>query len=167
MGISLQTYKNQALKRLITETLYEIFDSEAFKFSFTITPSNEGYSSEVFKDEDGNFIRVIFHNLDKEMYELDFTVNGNSFSNPNIKYTVKQYSRLLHTVANAISQFLQQTQPRGLQVDGEDSFAKILKRINPQSQKNFIYDFFISKIKNDSDYKIERLAGGNFNLIKK
>ena len=135
MGISLQTYKTQSLKRLITEVLYEIFDSEAFKSSFTITPSNEGYSSESFEDEEGNSIRVIFHSSGKEMYELDFTVNGSSFSNPDIQYTVKQYSRLLHTVAQAVSQFLKQNHPRGLQVDGADSFTKILKRINPCQPK--------------------------------
>jgi hypothetical protein len=167
MGISLQTYKTQALKRLITETLYEVLDSEAFKTSFNLTLSDEGYTTEIFEDGEGNLIRVIFHSLGKEMYELDFTLNGSSFSNPDINYTIKQYSSLLYTVANAVSQFLQEIKPKGLKIDGEDSFAKILKRINPKSQKNLIYDYFLSKIRNDTGYKIERLEGGNFNLIRK
>lgn len=167
MGISLSTYKTQALKRIINEVLYEVFETEPFKTAFIITPSDEGYSTETFKDNKGNLIKVIFHNLGKEMYELDFTVNGNSFSNPDINYTVKQYSSLLSTVAKAVSQFLEQIQPQGLQIDGADSFSKILKRSNIKGQKNFIYDYFLLKIENDIEYKIERLEGGNFNLIKK
>ena len=167
MGISLQTYKTQALKRLVKEVLYEIFDSTPLQTTFTISSSEEGYSTENFKDEKDNLIRVIFHSSGKEMYELDFTVNGNSFSNPELEYTPKQYSKLLHTVAKAVSQFLYQINPKGLQIDGADSFSKILKRKEADGQKNFIYDYFISKIENDKDYKIDRLAGGNFNLIKK
>lgn len=167
MGISLQTYKTQALKRLVTEVLYEVFESDPFKVSFNISPSEEGYSTETFEDSDSNSIRVIFHNAGNQMYELDFTLNGNSFSNPNINYTVRQYSRLLSTVAKAVSQFLGQIKPQGLQIDGADSFAKILSRANVKGQKNFIYDYFLSKIENDTDYKIDRLEGGNFNLIRK
>jgi hypothetical protein len=167
MGISLETYKTQALKRLVKEVLYEIFDSTPLKDTFILSPSDEGYSTESFKDGEGNLIRVIFYNMGNEMYELDFTVNGNSFSNPEIKYSVKQYSQLLYTVAKAVSQFLYQIRPKGLQIDGADSFSKILKRKEADGQKNFIYDYFISKIENDQDYKIDRLAGGNFNLIKK
>jgi predicted PolB exonuclease-like 3'-5' exonuclease len=167
MGISLQTYKTQTLKRLITEVLYEIFDSTPLQTIFTIILSEEGYSTENFKDEEDNLIRVIFHNIGNEMYELDFTVNGSSFSNPELKYTTKQYSKLLHTVAKAVSQFLHQINPKGLQIDGADSFSKILKRKEADGQKNFIYDYFILKIENDEDYKIDRLAGGNFNLIRK
>jgi hypothetical protein len=167
MGISLQTYKVQSIKRIIKEVLYEIFDSTPLQNTFIIMPSEEGYSTENFKDGQDNLIRVIFHNAGNEMYELDFTLNGDSFSNPELKYTVKQYSKLLHTVAKAVSQFLQQVNPKGLQIDGADSFTKILKRKEVEGQKNFIYDYFISKIENDQDYKIERLTGGNFNLIRK
>jgi len=167
MGISLETYKSQALKRIIKEVLYEIFDSTPLQNTFTLSPSDEGYSTESFEDEEGNLIRVIFHSIGSEMYELDFTVNGNSFTNPELKYTPKQYSKLLHTVAKAVSQFLYQVSPKGLQIDGADSFSKILKRKEADGQKNFIYDYFISKVENDQEYKIERLARGNFNLIKK
>ena len=130
MGISLSTYKTQALKRIVNDVLHEVLNSEAFKTSFTIISSDEGYSTESFEDNEENLIRVIFHNLGKEMYELDFTVNGSNFSNPNINYTIPQYSSLLYTVALAVSQFLKQIEPKGLRIDGEDSFAKILKRIN-------------------------------------
>jgi hypothetical protein len=167
MGSSLKTYKSQALKRIIKEVIYEVFDSSPLQTTFTITPSEDGYSTENFEDEEGNLIRVIFHDIGNEMYELDFTVNGNSFVNPDINYNVKQYSKLLHTVAKATSQFLQQIEPKGLQIDGADSFTKILKRKEADGQKNFIYDYFISKIDNDHDYKIDRLQRGNFNLIKK
>ena len=167
MGISLQTYKTQAINKIIKEVFYEIFDSIPLQNTFVISPSHEGYSTENLKDEKGNLIKVIFHSIGNEMYELDFTVNGNSFSNSDINYTVKQYSKLLHTVAKAVSQFLHQINPKGLQIDGADSFSKILRKEKAAGQKNFIYDYFISKIENDQDYKIERLAGGNFNLIRK
>lgn len=167
MGITLSTYKVQARKRLVESSLAELFDSPSFHSNFIIQKSTEGYATQSFKDTSGNAIRVIFHSIASNVYELDFTFNGDSFSNPTIDYTNKEYSQLLNTIAEATSQFLAEVQPRALKFDGADAFNKVLSNPKAQGQKNRIYDQFVSQLKNDTGYAIDRQPEGAFNLIKK
>jgi len=167
MGISLSTYKKQALERLIKEAVNEIFDSTPFKLNFDIQKSEEGYSTEVFQDPLSNNIRVIFHSMSPEYYELDFTFNGNSFDSPEVGYSLKQYSELLNTVAAATSQFLEQIKPKGIKFEGVEAFEKVFTKPTKLGQKNRIYDQFISQLKNDTEYSIDRQRDGSFNLIRK
>jgi hypothetical protein len=167
MGITLSTYKVQARKRLMESSLWEIFDSPPFRSNFVFKQSAEGYSTEPFEDGLGNTIRVIFHSIAPNIYELDFTFNGDSYANPEVDYTNKEYSMLLNTVAKATSQFLLEFQPRAFKFDGADAFEKILSKPQAQGQKNRIYDLFISQLKNDTGYSLDRKADGAFNLIKK
>ena len=167
MGISLSTYKRQALERLVKEAVNEIFDSAPFRTSFGIKKSEEGYSTEPFEDPAGNTIKVIFHSVSPEYYELDFTFNGSSFGKLETKYSLKQYSELLNTVAAATSQFLDEVSPKGIKFEGVESFEKIYLRPDKQGQKSRIYDQFITQLKKDDSYAIDRQKDGMFNLIRK
>ena len=167
MGVSLSTYKKQALERLVKEAVNEIFDSAPFRTSFSIKKSEEGYSTDSFEDPAGNTIRVIFHSVSPEYYELDFTFNGNSFGKLETRYSLKQYSELLNTVAAATSQFLDEVKPKGLKFEGVEAFEKIYLGPEKEGQKNRVYDQFITQLKKDGSYAIDRQRDGMFNLIRK
>jgi hypothetical protein len=167
MGISLNTYKEQALQRLIKEAMNEIFDSAPFKADFNIERSQEGYSTERFEDPAGNTIRIIFHSISGEYFELDFTFNGSSFGRFETNYSIKQYSQLLKTVAAAVSQFLKEVRPKAIKFEGVEAFKKIALRTSKEGQKSRVYDQFITQLKNDTEYSIDRQEDGAFNLIKK
>ena len=167
MGVSLSTYKKQALERLVKEAVNEIFDSAPFRRSFSIQKSEEGFSTDSFEDPAGNTIRVIFHSISPGYYELDFTFNGSSFGKFETKYSLKQYSELLNTVAAATSQFLDEVGPKGLKFEGVEAFEKIYLKPEKEGQKSRVYDQFITQLKKDNSYAIDRQRDGMFNLIRK
>lgn len=137
-----RTYTN------LYESLSEIFDSEPLMriFTFTSHPEDIKTVSTKFKDEKGNSIDVQFVHWDKGIYTLDFSVNGDSFENPEIECTVREYAILLNTVAAAVSQFLEEFNPKGLHISGADSLNKIEKNSKSEGQKTRIYHAFTSQI---------------------
>ena len=131
MGASLKSYKNY-----IKEVLTEIFDSQPLKTSFEFNDYGDNISTEDFDDDQENRIRVIFHKMKHGYYELDFTVNYSSFTNTDLEYSIKEYSVLLNTVAQAVNQFLNEYKPFGLKMSGTENEAKIFKNIKFIGQKN-------------------------------
>jgi len=106
MGQSFKTYKDRIL---LSEMLDEIFDSEPFKNQFELSGElGKDVIVNEFKDLKGNIIDIYFNciNTKSYLYELDFMVNKSSFDNPNLEYSVKDYTQLLSTIAEATSQFL-------------------------------------------------------------
>jgi len=167
MGISLSIYKRQALEKLVKEAVNEIFDSAPFRTSFNIKNSEEGYSTESFEDPAGNIVRVIFHSISPEYYELDFTFNGSSFGKLETEYSLKQYSELLNTVAAATSQFLDEVSPKGIKFEGVEAFEKVYLKPGKEGQKSRVYNQFITQLEGDDSYAIDRREDGMFNLIRK
>lgn len=155
-------------KRLISENqlLTEIFDSTPLNVNIVLKTQNNPISCE-FIDEQNNNVKVLFHLIGKEIYELDFMVNGDSFENQDIKYSVKNYSKLLNTIALVVSKFLDEIHPVGLVIEGSDSVQKIIKRPKAEGQKNIIYNYFISKIETKHNYKVDLKQNGTINLIRK
>jgi len=162
MGASLKSYKNY-----IKEVLTEIFDSQPLKTSFEFNDYGDNISTEDFDDNQENRIRVIFHKMKHGYYELDFTVNYSSFTNTDLEYSIKEYSVLLNTVAQAVNQFLNEYKPFGLKMSGTENEAKIFKNIKFIGQKNRLYNYFISKLDDREDYMVERTPNGEINITKK
>lgn len=162
MGASLKSYKNY-----IKEVLTEIFDSQPLKTSFNFTNNGDNVSTEDFKDDQENQIRVLFHKMKHGYYELDFMVNYSSFSNTNLEYSTKEYSILLNTVAQAVNQFLNEYEPFGLKMSGTENESKIFKNTIFTGQKNRLYNYFVSKLDDREDYMVERTPNGEINITKK
>lgn len=166
MGASLKSYKNY-IKGIIQEVLTEIFDSPPLKTTFKFTDDGNSIYTEDFNDDQGNIIRVYFHKMKHDYYELDFTLNGNSFSNPDINYNIKEYSILLNTIAQAVNQFLNRYKPFGLKMSGTENESKIFRNPKFKGQKNRLYNYFISKLDDREDYMVERKSNGEINITKK
>lgn len=162
MSGKLDSVKRILLTNLLKEvTIQEIFDSKPFKTSFNIKPGFEAtYQTEVFKDPQGNDIEIFFVESGEDIYEVDFQVNGDSFKAANVKYSLQDYTRLLSTVAEGVSQFLNKYQPYGVVFRGADDFASVSKNPNKRGQKDRIYDFFITQLENNKNYKIGRYPDG-------
>lgn len=165
MGQSFSTYKNRVL---LLEVLSELFDSAPFKTSFNFQPSHYG-TLEVppFLDPDGNIIHIVFHETGEALYEVEFTVNGDSFRDESAKYTLKHYSELLSTVALALSKFLEKEQPQGLLIKGADSFEKVSKNSKKIGQKDRLYLYFISQIDDLGKYMVDKNHPEGITLMKK
>jgi hypothetical protein len=168
MGVTLEVYKKR-IKRIIKEVLEknpelnEIFDSPPFKTSFDFEEnSDEIYTR--FQDLKNNKVNVIFHKMRNNTYMLDFTMNGTSYKDSNVEYSLKEYTSLLSTVASVTSQFINKFNPTALRIDGADSFEKEFK--GKSGQKINIYSYFINNLKTKLDYSIQYKANGNFDLIK-
>ena len=101
------------------------------------------------------------------MYELDYSINGSSFTNPDLDYTIKDYSILLNTVAKAIDQFLLKYNPLGLIIEGADYSGKLISNPKSLGQKNRIYSYFITQIKDNPNYIVDKTKSGTINLIRK
>ncbi len=158
MGATLDGRK-YSLSNLILEgrdnTLFELFDSKPFKSTFVIEPGYDStYEIEDFKDTKGNKVSISFNEEVEDVFSVEFTVNGTSFKAEDVDYSVRDYSRLLSTVAKAVSQFLEEKEPYGLIFRGADDFKSISKNPKKEGQKDRIYNFFISQLKNNNNYKI-------------
>lgn len=159
------------LKQIIEEevlkysNLLEIFDSSPFQSHFRFLKYEYGVKSETFKDNQGNTIQVIFHKMNNENYEVDFTVNGSSYENLNIVYSVKDYSSLIQTVFKCIEQFIEEYDPEGLGIEGEDSLTKI--DVGKKGQKNSIYKYALKNINIPPNYVLLTNENGGVQILKK
>jgi hypothetical protein len=162
MAGKLNSTKRVLLTSILKEiTLQEIFDSKPFKTSFNIKPGFEAtYQTEVFKDPQGNNIEIFFVESGEDVYEVDFQVNGNSFKAANVNYSLKDYTSLLSTIAAGVSQFLYKYQPYGVIFRGADDFTSVSKNPNKRGQKDRIYDFFITQLGDNENYKLGRYPDG-------
>jgi hypothetical protein len=152
MGQSFKTYKNQIL---LEDLFNEIFDTPSFKSNFEFSPSFNGIETK-FGDLDNNKIKIYFYSLDNNLYELDFTVEGTSYQYEKVKYSLKDYTSLLATVAEATSQFLKEYKPLGLKIEGTNIFSKIERDPKFEGQKNRIYKYFINKIEDTGEYMVDK-----------
>ena len=161
----------QVLRQIIKEEiqkypyLKEIFDSSPFKTQFNFINSGNEIKCETFNDNQGNKIQVIFHKMRRENYEIDFTVNGNSYENKDIDYSIKEYSSLISTVFKCIEQFIEEYSPEGLYIEGEDSFTK--QDLEKKGQKNSIYKYSLKNINLPSDYVLLTNESGGVQILKK
>jgi hypothetical protein len=166
MGVSLNSYKKY-LKQIIKETIAEMFDSTAIKTSFNFIDREDYIETEEFKDYKDNTIKVLFYKLKNNICELDYSVNGSSFTNPDLEYTIKDYSILLNTIAKAVDQFLIEYKPLGLVIEGADYSGKLISNPKSLGQKNRIYDYFISQLEDNPNYKTDKSKSGIINLIRR
>ena len=162
MAGKLNTVKSMLLVNLLKEiTLDEIFDSKPFKTSFKIGPGFEAhYEVESFKDPQGNTVDIYFTESGEDIFEIDFQLNGNSFKASDVSYTLKDYTSLLSTIALAVTQFLEKYEPYGITFRGADDFRSVSKNPNKKGQKDRIYDFFITQLGDNRNYKIGRYPDG-------
>jgi hypothetical protein len=170
MKLRNHNYK-QILKKIIKEEiikyphLKEIFDSSPFKTQFNFSDNGGGFESEIFKDKQGNLIQILFHKLKQKNYEVDFTVNGSSYENLDIQYSIKEYSSLISTIFKGIEQFINDFNPEGVYIEGEDSFTK--RDIGKKGQKNSIYKYALKKINLPSSYTLLTNESGGVQILKK
>lgn len=170
MKLRSYNYK-QVLKQIIKEEilkcshLQEIFDSSPFKTQFDFQDDGYKVKSEYFKDNQENNIQVIFHKMRGENYEIDFTVNGSSYENLDIIYSIKEYSSLISTVFKCIEQFINEYSPEGLYIEGEDSITK--KDIGKKGQKNSIYKYALENINIPPNYVLLTNESGGVQILKK
>ncbi|MDB4232162.1 hypothetical protein N9795_00500 [Candidatus Pelagibacter sp.] len=165
MGQSFKTYRDRIL---LSEMLDEIFDSEPFKNNFNFGLNN--YKDVVitpFQDPQDNEIKIIFYNEGNGLYEIDFMVNNTSFKDLDVNYTLKDYTKLLSTVASATSQFLEKYKPLGLKIKGADDYRKIQNKEKAQGQKTRIYDYFISQIEDKGKYMVDKSNPEGIALMRK
>lgn len=162
MAAKLNTVKKTLLVNIIKEiTLQEIFDSKPFKTVFKLQPGFEAtYETESFKDPQGNTIDIFFIESGEDTFEVDFQVNGNSFKASGVEYTIKDYTSLLSTIAAAVTQFLEKYEPYGVTFRGADDFESVSKNPNKKGQKDRIYDFFITQLGDNENYKLGRYPDG-------
>jgi hypothetical protein len=168
--MNLNTKKIKLINLLKESMLDEIFNTPPFKTDFEFKQNVDDIRTNSFLDSQNNDIEIIFHKIENGFYELDFTVNGSSYKNDDIKYSITEYASLLATVAKATSQFLKEFTPNGVKIDPVDSFEKTMKRQQREkngSQKGNIYDYFINNLDFNSDYSMPYKNNGNFDLIKK
>jgi hypothetical protein len=170
MGVSFSLYK-ESLKKIILETVDEVLNGKPFQTTFTFSDEGTQIQTEKFKDPKGNLVQVLFYKKTNNCYELDYTVNGFSTANPDLAYSIVEYSNLLNTVAAAVTQFLNQYEPYGLTIEGLDDTVKVQKYEKHVGQKNRLYNYFISKIEDSSKYGAGKPKGsaenGTIELIKK
>ncbi len=162
MAGKLNTIKNTLLANILKEiTLSELFDSRPFKTSFKISPGFEAaYETESFKDLQGNTVDIFFLESGEDTYEVDFQINGNSFKASEVEYSLGDYASLLATVAAAVTQFLDKYEPYGVVFRGADDFASVSKNPNKKGQKDRIYNYFITQLRDNENYKLGRYPDG-------
>lgn len=167
MGASLNSWKRHLIQEILLGNIVELFDSKPLKNLFTFKDSEEEISTEIFEDSKGKKIRILFYKLKQNIYELDFTVNNSSFENPDLNYTVREYSTLLKTVSAAVDQFLVEYRPSGVLLQGVDSNLKVLKNVQFKGQKDRLYGYFISQLQDNDDYFVDRQKDGSTHLVRK
>jgi hypothetical protein len=165
MGQSLRAFKKSTL---LSEIVQELFDSPPLAVDFKFKPSRYAdIESNEFRDEKGNRVEIFFTEVGDSLYEIEFSVEGNSFQAHNNEYTIKDYSKLLATIAQGVSKFIEQYQPQGILVKGTDIFNKVLKNPNMVGQKDRLYSYFIAQIEDTGEYMIDRSRPPYIALMKK
>lgn len=165
MGQSFKSYKDRIL---LSEILGELFDSKPFTSTFNFNLNN--YKDIVvtpFQDPQDNEIKVIYYNEGNGVYELDFMINGTSFKDRDINYTLGEYTKLLSTIASVTSQFLDKHKPVGLKIKGVDDYRKIQDKEKAQGQKTRIYDYLITQIEDKGDYMVDKSPRDGIALMRK
>ena len=165
MGQSFKSYKDRIT---LSEIIGELFDSKPFTSTFNFSLNN--YKDIVvtpFQDPQDNEIKIIYYNDGNGLYEIDFMVNNTSFKDLDVNYTLKDYTKLLSTVANATSQFLDKYEPTGLKIKGVDDYRKIQDKEKAQGQKTRIYDYLISQIEDKGNYMVDKSVKDGIALMRK
>jgi hypothetical protein len=163
MSKTLNNHQNASLVRIYEQNIKELFDSPPLETSFTLI-DEIGLVSTSFLDGGGNKIKVYFYKDLKDLYTVDFMVNGSSYSS-NLDYSIKEYSSLIHTIYLTINQFLEEYSPEALDIGGADSFQKIEK--GKKGQKSQIYKFASNYFKPNPNYRVLEKTNGDLNIIKK
>lgn len=165
MGQSFATYK----RILLLELVQEIFDSEPFEDYFEFDEPGDYADIEVppFRDPKGNLIRVFFNHTENGVFEVEFSVNNTSFQDAKAGYGIKEYAQLLSTVGAAVSQFLEEYEPQAVTLVGTDIPAKIEKHAKTVGQKDRIYAYYISQIKDTGDYMVDKSGAHGISLVRK
>jgi hypothetical protein len=170
MKLKNYNYK-QVLREIIIEEiskyshLQEIFDSQPFKTQFEFIDLDNSIRCKSFNDPQTNSIQVIFHKMRRECYEVDFMVNGNSYENLDIDYSLSEYTSLISTIFKCIEQFISEFSPAGLDVGGLESNKKI--EAGRKGQKNAIYKYALQSIDIPSNYSLLTNADGGVQILKK
>jgi hypothetical protein len=165
MGVTLNLYKNK-IKRIVRDILvenqlHELFDSPPFQTSFNFGENNdEVYTN--FEDFQQNKVKVYFYKDKNQSFLLDFIMNGQSRKDPDVKYSLKEYTSLLATVAKSTSSFLDEYKPNSIRIEGYEEFGKEL-----QGRKINIYQYFLSTMNDNPNYGIQYDKNGSFDLIRK
>ena len=134
MSRDLNNHIKFTIKEIIKENLTEIFETPPFKSTFNFVEEEGLVYVPEFEDPQGNTIKIFFWEQPQDAYVVDFTLNGSSFGNKNIEYSLKEYTSLIRTIYEAVNSFLDKHQPYALEIGGADSFKKIRK----MGQKNSI-----------------------------
>lgn len=165
MGQSLDSFKKSTL---LTEIVKELFDSTPFKTQFNFQPSDYAtIETEPFEDLLSNQIKIYFTKVREDIFEVEFNIEGDSFQIPESGYTVKDYSRLLSTVAQGISKFLEKYNPQGILIKGTDIYTKVIKNSKAIGQKDRLYLYFISQIEDQGKYMVDKSNPEGIVLMKK
>lgn len=165
MGQSFKSYKDRIL---LSEILGELFDSKPFTSTFNFSLNNyKDIVATPFQDPQDNEIKIIYYNEGNGVYELDFMINGTSFKDRDVNYTLGEYAKLLSTIASATSQVLDKYKPVGLKIKGVDDYRKIQDKEKAQGQKTRIYDYLISQIEDKGDYMVDKSVRDGIALMRK
>lgn len=165
MGQSFKSYKDRIL---LSEIIGELFDSKPFTSTFNFSLNN--YKDIVvtpFQDPQDNEIKIIYYNEGNGVYELDFMINGTSFKDRDVNYTLGEYTKLLSTIASATSQVLDKYKPVGVLLTGTNVYEKIANKPQAEGQKDRIYRFFISQIEDQGNYMVDKSVRDGIALMRK
>jgi len=162
MSRDLNNHIKFTIKEILKENLTEIFETPPFKSTFNFVEEEGLVYVPEFEDPQGNTIKIFFWEQPQDAYVVDFTLNGSSFGNKNIEYSLKEYTSLIRTIYEAVNSFLENYQPYALEIGGADSFEKIRK----MGQKNSIYKYATKFLKPHPSYKVLFNPNGDLNLIK-
>ncbi len=168
MGLSFKTYQRQLQEQVsIYDTLVEVFDAKPFKTTFMFIKDEDDVYVPRFNDPKGNAINIHFYHEGIGLYTLDFTVNDTSYKSDTTKYTLLDYTTLLTTVAQAVTQFLEKYNPVGLVLTGTNVYEKIATKPQAEGQKDRIYRFFISQIEDKGNYMVDKSVKDGIALMRK
>jgi hypothetical protein len=171
MGLSFKIYKRllkENHKPSLLELVDEVFDSNPFKSDFNfIGELGEDISTTTFEDPKGNTLDVYFYHDGNNVYTLDYSINGDSYKAKEVNYTLKDYTSLLATIAQVVSQFLHKYNPTGIQIKGTNIVSKTISRPSTEGQKDRIYKYFLSQIEDESGYMVDKSVKDGIALMRK
>lgn len=163
MARNLRDHIKYVVKEILKENLTEIFETPPLKTNFNFIKEEGLIYIPEFKDSKGNNIKIYFWEYPNNSYMVDFTLNGSSFGNEDIEYTLKEYTSLIRTIYESINQFLEKYQPYALEIGGADS----IKNIKKIGQKGRIYKYATKFLNPNPSYRVLFKNNGDLNLIKK
>lgn len=171
MGLSFKVHKRlikEELKPNLLELVDELFNSNSFKSEFVFAGNlGDDINVNSFQDPKDNVVSIHFYHDGNSVYTLDYSINGDSYQAKGVEYTLKDYTQLLVTIAEVVSQFLQKYNPVGLQIKGTDIVGKVINRPSAKNQKDRIYKFFISQIEDQGNYMVDKSVRDGIALMKK